>query len=193
MRIIILGAGRFQAGDIDPSICSHIIYSFVGMKESTSRIYSRDPGLDLAPGEEEPDPDDEVNYQGDLDMLRKTVRLRDEGNSDLKILMAVGGPQQSQQSFSIMAADAERRRQFVESAVEYITRFNLDGLDLYWLYPAVEADKQNFVQIMKVRMQRASHSLIEIHCPRLNLNSKTHTYLLFPLDFGYGQTLIALN
>lgn len=148
-----VGVGRFMATDIDPFLCTHVVYSFLGIKESSSRIYSRDPGLDFGPDEIEMDPDDELNYQGDLDMIRKTIQLRDgeEGNStNLKILISVGGPNQSPSTFSIMAQNPGRRQQFVASAVEYMQQFNLDGLDLYWIYPSNETDKQNFVEVVKV-------------------------------------------
>lgn len=106
-------------------------------------------GLDLGPGETEPQPDDENNYQGDLDMIRKTVNIRSESNANLKVLISVGGPEQSLQTFSAMAQDSLRRSEFVQSAVGYISKFDLDGLDLFWQYPS-ETDKPNFVQVMKV-------------------------------------------
>jgi chitinase len=84
-----------------------------------------------------------------VDNIRNTVKLRDDANPDLKIIISIGGPAQSLQSMTEMAQDAGRRQSFIESTMEYLQRFNLDGVDLYWAYPSAQ-DKPNFVQVLKV-------------------------------------------
>lgn len=48
---------------IDPNLCTHIIYSFVGL-QTNNYIYHIDPPLDLGPGEVEENPDDEDASEG---------------------------------------------------------------------------------------------------------------------------------
>ncbi len=81
--------------------------------------------------------------------------LRTE-NPDLKLLISVGGWTRSTY-FSDAALTEESRRIFAESAVEYMLRHNLDGIDLDWEYPGHpgagnvyrEVDKQNFTLILR--------------------------------------------
>ena len=55
-----------------------------------------------------------------------------------------------------MALTSESRRRFVDSAVEFVRRHNLDGVDIDWEYPGLPGignpyrpeDKQNFTALM---------------------------------------------
>lgn len=77
-------------------------------------------------------------------------------NPRLKVLIAVGG--WGGDGFSDAALTDSSRKKFAKSAVEYIRRNSLDGLDMDWEYPtnggwgAIKSrpeDKQNFTLIMK--------------------------------------------
>ncbi len=93
---------------------------------------------------------DEVN-EGKLGQL---VAQR-EHYPKLKVMIACGG--WGADGFSDMAHTAENRRRFVESVIEFNTKYDLDGLDIDWEYPAIPAaktgarpeDKQNFTLLMK--------------------------------------------
>lgn len=41
------GAAQITADDIDPGLCTHFIYTFMGMDESSASIVSLDPDLDF--------------------------------------------------------------------------------------------------------------------------------------------------
>lgn len=41
------GHGKFSVEDIDPSICTHLIYAFAGLNSTSSTIRSLDPYNDL--------------------------------------------------------------------------------------------------------------------------------------------------
>ena len=42
-----LSRGKFTPEDIDPSLCTHLIYSFAGLNNITSEIMSLDPWMDV--------------------------------------------------------------------------------------------------------------------------------------------------
>jgi chitinase len=73
----------------------------------------------------------------------------------LKLLVSVGGWTWSK-GFSDMALTAEGRRRFVESAVEFVRRHELDGFDVDWEYPGLPGDdnphrpedRENFTALM---------------------------------------------
>jgi chitinase len=73
----------------------------------------------------------------------------------LNILISVGGWTWSG-GFSDMALTDESRRRFVDSAVEFVRRHNLDGVDIDWEYPGLPGignpyrpeDKENFTALM---------------------------------------------
>ena len=74
----------------------------------------------------------------------------------LKVMVACGGWGGSG-GFSDMAATTETRKKFVNSAIQFLLDYNLDGLDIDWEYPGMYAagnpympeDKENFTSLMK--------------------------------------------
>jgi chitinase len=65
-------------------------------------------------------------------------------NPGLKILVSVGGWTWSG-AFSDAALTKESRRTFVESAVAFVAKYNLDGFDIDWEYPGLSAMATCFV------------------------------------------------
>lgn len=76
-------------------------------------------------------------------------------NPELKVLVSVGGWTWSG-GFSDVSLSPQSRKVFVESAVAYVDRHGLDGLDVDWEYPAMPGygnvnrpeDKQNFTLLL---------------------------------------------
>ena len=77
-------------------------------------------------------------------------------NPDLKILVSVGGWTWSG-AFSDASLTKESRKTFIESAVAFVAKYNLDGLDIDWEYPGLigngnvfcQEDKQNYTALLK--------------------------------------------
>jgi chitinase len=64
-------------------------------------------------------------------------------NPHLKILVSVGGWTWSK-NFSDAALTKESRKVFIESGVEFVKRYDLDGLDIDWEYPGLKGDNNKF-------------------------------------------------
>ena len=129
---VFANKGPLDPATIAPEKVTHINYAFANIKDG--RVV-------------EGFPDDARNYKA-LGSLRAK-------NPQLKILVSVGGWTWSG-AFSDMALTPETRRPFVESAVEFVRRHDLDGFDVDWEYPGLPGignpyrpeDKENFTALM---------------------------------------------
>lgn len=118
---------------IDARKLTHINYAFADIVDGKVSSY-----ID----------NDEHNFQV-LDSLK-------DENPDLKILISVGGWARSK-FFSDAAFTEESREIFAESAVDFMKKYNLDGVDLDWEYPGLSGDgnvyravdKQNFTLMLQ--------------------------------------------
>jgi chitinase len=122
----------------------------------------------LAPGEIAADKLTHINYafadikdgrmvegfSKDAENFKALAALR-RTHPHLKVLVSVGGWTWSG-GFSDMALAPESRRRFVESAVEFARRHDLDGIDVDWEYPGLRGngnthrpeDKANFTALL---------------------------------------------
>lgn len=74
-------------------------------------------------------------FQYDAENYRHLQQLKTR-NPDLKILTSVGGWTWSGQ-FSDMALTEESRQRFIDSALDFVRRHQLDGIDIDWEYPGL--------------------------------------------------------
>jgi len=132
------GQGKFTPSDVDPMLCTHLIYSFVGLNESTSTIKSLDTWMDF-----------EENYA--LGGFRKTTDLKLR-YPHLKVTLAIGGWNEGSKKYSEMAKDPLKRKKFARSALKFVMTHQFDGLDIDWEYPAkrqgAPEDKENFISLL---------------------------------------------
>ncbi|XP_050554437.1 acidic mammalian chitinase-like [Spodoptera frugiperda] len=114
------GLGKFDVENIDPHLCTHLIYAFAGINENGT-LKSLDPSLDL------PDGGGRDNF-GKFNALKKK-------NPSLKTLLAVGGWNEGSAKYSKMAGNPTLRNNFITSALNMIKKHGFDGLDIDWEYP----------------------------------------------------------
>ena len=93
----------------DPTLLTHINYSFAKIKSDFESLDIRTPSR-----------------------LEEIVALK-QIKPDLKVLLAIGG--WGAGNFSEMAADENHRKKFCENCLEAINQYGLDGIDLDWEYP----------------------------------------------------------
>ena len=103
--------------------------------------------------------------------LRTLVALKHD-NPALTVLISVGGWSWSG-NFSDMALTQEGRRAFIDSAVEFVEKHNLDGLDIDWEYPGQPGagnrfrpeDKLNYTLLLREIRIRFKQEEKKIHRP----------------------------
>lgn len=80
-----------------------------------------------------------------------------QNHPHLKVMIACGG--WGADGFSDAALTEESRQKFVNSAITFIEKYELDGMDMDWEYPGIsgagtkarpDVDKENFTAIMKL-------------------------------------------
>ncbi len=89
------------------------------------------------------------------DRLKELV-IQKQRNPGLKVMVACGGWGGSG-GFSDMAASADKREVFIQSVIDFINDYEIDGLDIDWEYPGLPGignpyrpeDKENFTALMK--------------------------------------------
>ncbi|XP_046632543.1 acidic mammalian chitinase-like [Daphnia pulicaria] len=144
------GAGKFDVEDLDPFICTHIIYGFAGLGYDNT-IISLDPYNDLP-----------ENW-GKGAMVRFTG-LKSQ-NPELKAILAIGGWNEGSEKYSKMVSSPSERAKFTSSVVEFLLKYNFDGLDFDWEYPANRGgaivDKENFIHMIEeLKTAFAPHGLM---------------------------------
>ncbi|XP_015585087.1 chitotriosidase-1 isoform X2 [Cephus cinctus] len=133
-----VGNGHFEVSDIEPDLCTHYIYAFVGIK-GEGNIDILDPWNDISDGGGK-------NNFGKLVALKKTKTAP-------KVLVGMGGWNAGSTNFTIVVNNATLRATFVKNAVDFLIKYKFDGLEMDWEYPAqrggAKADKEGFVAFLK--------------------------------------------
>ncbi|XP_023313935.1 chitinase-3-like protein 1 [Trichogramma pretiosum] len=122
-------ATQLPPQNIDPNLCTHIIFSFVA-----------------------PDGNGGVSAPN-KNMLDELRSLKNK-NPNLKIMVAVGGASTSG-SFSPSVSSPDVLQRFVDNLYNLVKQYGLDGIDLDWEYPS-QAEKENFSQLTRKLKERLS-------------------------------------
>ncbi|MFF2157385.1 glycosyl hydrolase family 18 protein [Paenibacillus chitinolyticus] len=153
-----------EAKPVDASKLTHINYAFTHIKDNK-----------IVPIEVQ---NDDANYAY-LHSLKAQ-------NADLKTLISVGG--WAADGFSDAALTEASRQTFTDSIIDYVKKYNLDGVDLDWEYPTQKAgdtkgrpeDKQNFT------------TLLQLMRDKLNaLGLETNRYYELTIAAGAGSGYLA--
>lgn len=118
------GLGKMTVNDIDSSLCTHIVYAYLGITE-TNTVNILDPYL-----------------MDDLNDLSNFARKK--GNA--KAMVAIGGSTQSSRYISMAASESDRTT-FVNSVIKFLSKYKFDGVMIDWQYPQ-HSDINNYVKLL---------------------------------------------
>lgn len=100
--------------------------------------------------------DTDIHYPGDswsdsgnnLYGNFKAIYLLKKQHRHLKLLISIGGWTYSP-SFHPIVVDPPKRKKFVESSLEMVENFGLDGLDVDYEYPSNDQQAKGYVALLK--------------------------------------------
>ncbi|CAG2053751.1 unnamed protein product [Timema podura] len=127
------GDGAFNIEDIDASLCTHLLYSFINLGDDGS-VSPGDSYADLSDG---------------LDGYNKVNNLKNQGTG-IKIMAALGGGSAGSATFSTVVNDASKRSAFVNNAVNFLSNYGFDGMDIDWEYPASGDGSRSSDKMLKI-------------------------------------------
>ena len=119
------GIGKFVPEDIDPELCTHIVYGFAVLNRDSLVIKPHDSWADI----------DNRFYERVVEFKRRGV----------KVTVAIGGWNDSAgDKYARLVRSSAARAKFIKNVIEFIEKYGFDGLDLDWEYPGcpqVECNK----------------------------------------------------
>lgn len=153
-----------QPGDIDPKSMTRINYAFANIVD----------GRMVA------------GFKSDAGNYAYLTALKHD-NPSLTVLVSVGGWLWST-NFSDVSLTRESREVFIGSVMDFLTRYDLDGLDIDWEYPGMPGaghpfrseDKENFTLLVKELRQRFTQQ-----------SAKTHKKLYLTIAAGASNQFLA--
>ena len=153
-----------QPGDVDAMSLTRINYAFANIEN----------GRMVA------------GFTKDAENLAYLTALKKQ-NPSLTVLVSVGGWLWST-NFSDVSLTAASRQTFIDSVMDYLTRYSLDGLDIDWEYPGMPGaghpfrpeDKENFTLLLKELRSRFNQQ-----------TQKTHRKLYLTMAAGSSTEFIA--
>ncbi|XP_032753440.1 chitinase-like protein 3 [Rattus rattus] len=151
--------------DIDPCLCTHLIYSFAGIWENNNTMTKRK----------------------DLDDYKEFNDLK-KRNNKLKTLLSIGCWNFGAGLFITMVSTPESRHTFITSVRKFLRKYGFDGLNLAWQYPGCYGsppkDKHLFTILTQEIRKAFEKEVSKNKKPRLIVTAAI-AGVISPIQFGY--------
>ncbi|XP_022221574.2 chitinase-3-like protein 1 [Drosophila obscura] len=141
-------SSKFKWTEIDLRLCTHLVYGTgVGVDGETGEVKVTDEYLLFE--------NDLMSFssliRNEETLFTPTSLFRNEKVD--KVLGTIGGWPEEPSDFSKIAASSAKRERFVETVIEFIYEWRLDGIQIDWRYPTQRGgkpgDRMNFVKLLK--------------------------------------------
>ncbi|KAA0203418.1 hypothetical protein HAZT_HAZT011228 [Hyalella azteca] len=111
------GIGSYRIEDMPAEMCTHIVYSFIGVSNVTWEVLVLDEENDIV-----------KNGFANFTAVAKS-------KAGVYSMLAIGGWGEGGKKYSQMAQVPQRRTSLIRSIVKFMNTYGFDGFDLDWEYP----------------------------------------------------------
>ncbi|KAK7111280.1 chitinase-3-like protein 2 [Littorina saxatilis] len=127
---------RFDIDDIDPTLCTHLVYAFAAVDVDSHRIVPMSPATE--------NPSATTGKRGRYEQFNDLKR----SYPHLKTLLSIGGEYAGSDNFVAVTRNDRILQRFSETTVDLLRKRGFDGLDVDWEYPNATT-KANFSKLLK--------------------------------------------